>query len=994
MFNTTNEIYNKNTKEQYCIVYCNIYLENLVKFCFTEKEYSAIIRNDFINFLNDPESQNKLKRTLKIIILKLIKENYIKDQIEFMNNKEKWSTEYNFEEIAKDYKCISTDNFLNLFYNGFDEDQFNQFLAEKINIDNNGGKFRNLNQDTFFNIFDCFLNKDISNLKSNKEIKFIKNHSQISFKEYILKLNTPSINNLINLFFDEETFNKKTKKIIEGLNTEEFELMLYSYKFALSCSLSNKNSIYSKMISPKFIEEIYDSYIPGVELFSDLFVESYFSISKYIESSNKDGYGEGFYICNCGEWYYNPYCGVPVNITSCINCGKEIGGNDQILTKRGKENYEKEIFRVYYDEDNKNNVEEREDLIEIYSKGWYDSILLNDFKIEIENKMNQDYKGIICNNYILFANENKKVRELSQVSYRILSFIIYSNVFFNYILEYIKDEEIFEKQLIPFKEEIFKGEFMGKEDDQDNSAGKWEAYRIEILNKRKTPRKISDIINILKTIWELLNNALNNKNIINIHCFMNIIFTPLNNLIKNSKEMKTTEDRREFEKEFDTIVNNYITDYTILSKSYLEVSDSFKIIDKDPVLGFPSNLDNEYPYLYDLFSVKTISVDRLKNILDSIDNAYDLYPVLINYLETNNESIEYLQNINLMNDFVIFTIENYSYQIDREKAKNTSMSKEVKNKKIPEKPFQNFKIAFNEHKIYLRELQYNCHPLKNVIEEKELDEKKDTNLPLFSFLIDNGEYGQGMKIAAVYQDFIKIQNRFLKNIKSKIEKNERLKNFAKKMDNKIPPQKAKKCNIISFKINTENYNSFNQMLLLYSYTDKYGNINYDLNAIEEELENLLLPEKKILDDNQLYVVYQYESFRNNNSTIIPDFCNNFPQKDLTNSEKEELYNFRNNLESDANNKILFSIQLLIFYFRDKNKKEFGEKKTIKSIINDNILPSYIHLCQETIDLFNKNEFTLLKLFSIYEYFELLCYEDFKKNTNIEYFEPLPEDKKK
>ena len=444
-------------------------------------------------------------------------------------------------------------------------------------------------------------------------------------------------------------------------------------------------------------------------------------------------------------------------------------------------------------------------------------------------------------------------------------------------------------------------------------------------------------------------------------------------------------------KNFDIIVNNYITDYTILSKNYLKVSDSFKIINKDPVLGFPSNIDNKYPYLYDLFSVNTISIDRLKNILDSIDNACDLYPVLFNYFETNKESIEYLQNINLMNDFVIFTIENYSYQIDRERAKNTKMSLEVKNKKIPEKPFQNFKIAFNDHKIYKRELQYNCHPLKNLIEEKELDEKKDPSLPLFSFLIDNGEYGHGMQIAAVYQDFIKIQNKFLKNIKAKIEKNERLKNFAKKMDNKIPPQKAKKCNIISFRINTENYNSFNQMLLLYSYKDKYGNINYDLNAIEEELENLLLPEKKILDDNQLYVIYQYESFRNNNSTIIPDFCDNFPQKDLTNSEKEELYNFRNNLESDANNKILFSIQLLIFYFRDKNKKQFGEKKTIKSIINDNILPSYIHLCQELIDLFNKNEFTLLKLFSVYEYFELLCYEDFKKNTNIEYSVHLPED---
>ena len=146
--------------------------------------------------------------------------------------------------------------------------------------------------------------------------------------------------------------------------------------------------------------------------------------------------------------------------------------------------------------------------------------------------MNQDYKGIICNNYILFANENKKVRELSQVSYRILSFIIYSNIFFNYILGYINGEEILEKQLIPYKEEIFKGEFTGKDNDSDDSAGNWESYRIEILNKRKTPRQINDIIIILKTIWELLNNSLNNQNITNIHCFMNIIFTPLNQLIK------------------------------------------------------------------------------------------------------------------------------------------------------------------------------------------------------------------------------------------------------------------------------------------------------------------------------------------------------------------------------------------------------------------------------------------------------------------------------
>ncbi len=62
---------------------------------------------------------------------------------------------------------------------------------------------------------------------------------------------------------------------------------------------------------PKFIEEIFDS--KGAELFSDLFVESYYSISKYMETSNKIGFGDGFYVCNCGEWYYTLPCGVSPN---------------------------------------------------------------------------------------------------------------------------------------------------------------------------------------------------------------------------------------------------------------------------------------------------------------------------------------------------------------------------------------------------------------------------------------------------------------------------------------------------------------------------------------------------------------------------------------------------------------------------------------------------------------------------------------------------------
>ena len=990
MLKKIDDIYNYNIKEQYCIAYCNVFLENFVKYCFEEKEYSAGIRNNLLEFLNDKETETPLKNTIKIVILKIIKTYYIKDQFTFMFKKDIWGNKYYLDSLIKNYNFISTDNLLHLFYNGKNEENFKNILDEKNAIDKNGGFFSNLNKDTFFSILDCLINQNLSNVKSNVIIKFFYEHSFNPIKIFSKEMGKYT-KKLIDLFFDESAFNIKIKPLVENLTTDDYELLLYSYKFSLSCSLANKNSIYFKMLGENWEKEIYNAYIPGSELFSDLFVESHYYINKYIENSNKDELGEGFYICNCGEWYYNPYCGVPVNITYCLNCKKEVGGIDEILTKRGKDKYEKEIVRIYYDEINKESVEKREDLIERYKDQWYDSILLKDFNKEIETKINKDYKGINCSNYLLFINENKQVRKLSQISYRILSYIIYSNIMFNYLLEYLSIKDLKEKNLIPLKEEIFKGELSNPNNkDEEYSSGFWETYRIKILENREKDRNVNDIIHILKINWQLLKKALEKVNINNIYCFMNIIFDEINEIIKESKEMKTPEERLYFEKQFNEIVNNYIINYNKLSENYIKVSKIYEGTSKDPILGFAQNIEDKYPYLYDLFSIRTVSKEGIIEIVDSIENSNDSYPALYYYLHTNEENINYLQNINLMNEFVLFTIENYSYQIDREKAKTLKMSSEVKNGKIPIGPFNNFKLAFNDHDLYLKELQYNCISLRG-INKKKLDEIKEPNLPLYSFLIDNGDLSYGMQIAAIYQDFSKIQNSFLQNIKPKINKIERLKYLVKKMDEKIPPQKAKKCNIISFKIVSENYNSFLQMLLLYSYKDAYGNIKYDLNAIENDLESILLPEKKVFDEN-IYVIYQYESFRNNNSSIIPNFCENFPQIELNEKEKQELYSFRDKLESnDSNKKILFSIQLLIFYLSDKNSKELAKNKAIKEILNDNFLPNFVHLSEETMKLFNEYNFSLLKLFSVYEYFELLCYDNFKDNTDDDYKEIIPEE---
>ena len=879
---------------------------------------------------------------------------------------------------------MPTNNILNFFYNGRNENNFKTIVNEKTSIDKKGGEFKNLNEETIFDALDCFINQNFSSLKSSKKIKFSNCESYNSYKQYFSK--NQKARNLINLFFDEQIFNQKIIPIINELNTEEFELILYSYKICLSCSLSNNNSIYSKMISQNCMREIYDSYIPGAELFSDLFVESYYSIKKYIETSDKSSYGDGFYVCNCGEWYYTPPCGVPITISYCINCKKEIGGKNQILTKRGKEKYEKEIIRVYYNEKNKENVQNRNDLKKIYKDQWYDSILFEDFEKESKDKMNKDYKGIICNNYILFNQVKKTIRNLSEISYRILSYIIYSNILFSCILGYIKIEELKEKQLVPLEEKDFNGKISNKEIKEEGSKIIWAIDRMNKLKKRKENRNIKDIINMLKVNWELLIKALKKEKINDIHCFMNLIFESLNKLIKNSNSMKEPDERKKFEDQFNKIINENIKSFPNLSQNYLKVYKEYNNVYSHPILGYPPK--DLYPYLFDILSIETVSKNGIKDFINSIENPND-YPVLINYLNTNEELIQYLQNINLMNDFILFTIENYSYQIDRETAKTIKMSSEVKKEEFPKESFKKFKLAFNEHKIYKKSLQYGCHPLIDKITIKKLDEKID---PLSSFLIDNGEYGHGMQIAAAYQDFISIQNTFLNNIKEKLKNksNERIQHLIKKMEQKIPPQKAKKYNVIPFKILTENYNGFNELLLIYSFKDENGEMIYDLNNIENELMNFILPDKKLFDENQLYVIYQYESFREKNSNVIPEFCAKFPQIELNENEKMQLYDFRNNLNSnDSDKKLLFSIQILIFYLREN--EEISEIKEVKDIINNESLPKYIHLSKETFNLFNSINFTLSKLLSIYEYFELLCYEDFKRNTNEDYFTPIPED---
>jgi len=66
--------------------------------------------------------------------------------------------------------------------------------------------------------------------------------------------------------------------------------------------------------------------------------------------------------------------------------------------------------------------------------------------------------------------------------------------------------------------------------------------------------KDMDILQIIKSDWNLLKESLQKKNIGSIQIFMNMIFRKLSNLIKDCKILKNLKERDNFEKEVEKLV--------------------------------------------------------------------------------------------------------------------------------------------------------------------------------------------------------------------------------------------------------------------------------------------------------------------------------------------------------------------------------------------------------------------------------------------------------
>ena len=327
--------------------------------------------------------------------------------------------------------------------------------------------------------------------------------------------------------------------------------------------------------------------------------------------------------------------------------------------------------------------------------------------------------------------------------------------------------------------------------------------------------------------------------------------------------------------------------------------------------------------------------------------------------------------------------------------------------KISKKPFQRKKTITKR--------------LKSQRSINEFFTEINTNCPISYFLVDDGDFGYGMVLAAFYKKFIDLQNSFLNQIIN--SKSEILSCFKEQLSQEIMVQDASQNEILDLnKINDEFFNdiiSKNTTRDIFrdyktEKTINYYNLNiFDFNYenIERELGFILLPGLKRFkaENNEIrFITYKYEAFRGSKSSIITNYNEKYPYKELNENQieyifefinKEEIADIKDDTSKQKNIKqMLFSLQVLIDYIQKEN---FDKNESLYKIIKK--LPKQIDICKDLKSIFIINEkenkkstendddaifFSVNQLINVFEIFEHLCWNSIKNNLVGDYLQNI------
>ena len=560
-------------------------------------------------------------------------------------------------------------------------------------------------------------------------------------------------------------------------------------------------------------------------------------------------------------------------------------------------------------------------------------------------------KGIFKTDKDSFKNNNKIIRNLSQISYRLLNYILYTHLFFARLITDNKND---------FDIYLPKGMT-------------W----VETLNE----------------CWIILKNELVKKEIYSIEKFMNYIFVDLFPILNKKENINDYKNLIKFENELESRIQK------IIIKFKEEINENKKLKENRDDQNSLINLlkekydsDNykkeEFPFYEYLYYTDYLNEVYINKHLEYMDRSK--YPVLIKYLQYKNnnkaEQSKYsLNNLDLFNNVLNLFNDKYSNHISREQSGRIIL-KDVdlynNNKDLIDnffKFYNNLKLTDSKNKIIILSNE-------NHLGDLFIDNKTDI----------------GRTYKDIYKNFIKEQNGNLEGLlENKIEKGI----YTKNCKNKINIQQINEKEIFTF--NLPYSISFTEILFNSSYRkildsetrnyESYKEYVIDYNLIEENMTDLLLKNKKLLKDDIYEFIYNDEIFSNEVTNLITLFKKRYNIKMTNISDKVAIYKFyMNNKGNTQLYKDIINDFLTLIKFLNDEKKEGKDKENnikeeskiyeildkIKDKVSDNFMK-----------IFSKNDgLTIDKASDIFEYYLKSIYED--ANKEIKCYQKTLDDKSK
>ena len=927
----------------YCLGYIKSYIYTFIK-AFQDKEDDEKskfkVPKNIIDVIN---GDNPIYKMIRIYIYKILYNNFGIDVFIDKKKIEKYKLN-DYKDFDKFIKRKELNNIYKIDYQirTLKENVYEESNQEIEKYQKDG--FKNpIKKDNFdieeFGIDNFYIisyNLILSNLQaenSDFSSNFFKNICELLFKEDKLLFKA------IELFYDPAKY-KEIKKNF-NINANNIKAILFGYRYCLNeLSFKKARGIYYPLYDIKnYKTYLKEQYYPGNDIKPN---KIYSSIINHFKTKPN----EGCYVCLCkkGGYYHSVKSGFPTfkhMDKTCPQCEKNIGTTKSFFSKGPSIVKRDEYYRIFKSKEEINVLKKNNEFKNKLKEVNY--MTLEEYKKKYVDNANE--KGVFMNpdkNY--FKNDKKIIRNLSQISFRILNYILYSHLFF--------------ARLLTNKNEDFKN-YLPKE-------MKW----VETLNE----------------CWNILKAELLKENIDSIEKFMSYIFSDLFPVLNEENKIDNYESLIKFEGKLESLIQKIIKEYKKnsnkdnISKNSEDKNYFINLLkEKYKSLEYKKE---EFPFYEYFYFTDYLNEEYIYEKLTHMDESK--YPVLKYYLDSKknqagNNNIS-LDNLNSFNSALNLINETYYNKISREYSE--------KNKLKDEEVYKNNQNLIDKFIIF-----YN-------------DKKLSVNNPLYDFLLVDDKFGKNYK--KIYENFAKEQNEKLEALLDlKIECGV----FDKNCKNKINIQQVNENEIFTLRFPKQN--SFIDILFNSSYRKILDNekrshelyreyeINYDL--IEENMTELLLKNKKLLNGEVSEFIYNNEVFSYQVTNLITLFKERYITKNLLIHDKVVIYKFyENNKENSyfCKNTIKDFIELIKYLNSKKkeNNEEINKENDIniteQTKINEVVVKLKSNFSNANfINLFENNDgLTIEKTSEIFLYYLKLIFGLVK--DNLKEFQKELEDKSK